>query len=508
MGLSAQLEQLRHYKNAYFLSISVAFGSVFFGYDIGLIGGVLALDSFQRYFGLNEMSPGQRASVSGTVVVSLQIGCLLGALGISPFSSRYGRKPCLLASGAVFILGSAVQVVVGLGPTREHALGLLYLGRFIGGLGVGMLTALLPPYISECTPRAIRGRCTGLIQLANNIGIMLSFWVNYFASKNIQPTERQWRIPFAMQIIPGIIFLILTPLQPESPRYLIENEEYTHAARTLAYLNNTSTGDEVVLSTIRDVKADFAGKKHLSLAEQVRAVGESKSDFIRSVIPPVVMTFQQLTGTNSINYYSPQIFAQLGIGETTAELFATGVYGVVKVVSVATVLALAVESFGRRKCLIAGGLGQSAMMLWIGVYSALHPHSEGTTTPTLLSYISISAVYFYAVFYNVGWGPVPWVVAGEVAPNHLRTAVMSVAIGCSWLFSLIVSKLTPIMLNGLGYGTFLVFSAFCALMALWTWLFLPETAGMRLEDIEVLFESSNGQRDERDLEAEGLLSGR
>ncbi|KAF7298840.1 Sugar transporter [Mycena indigotica] len=512
MVLKAQLDEIREYRNAYFLAFAVAMGSVFFGYDIGLIGGVLALESFQKYFGLDKMSPSERASISGNIVAVLQVGCFIGAIGISPFSSRYGRKPCLLASGFIFVVGSAIQVVVGLGPSREYALPLLYVGRFVGGVGVGMVTALVPSYLSESTPRTIRGRCTGLIQLANNIGIMLSFWVNYFASKNIQPTERQWRIPFAMQIVPGVLFLLLTPMQPESPRYLIENEKYSQAADTFAYLNNLNANEDAVAEMMREVKADFAGRTHLSFAEQVIAVTESRSLLVRCGIPPLVMFFQQVTGTNAINYYSPIIFANLGIGETTSELFATGMSSLVPIVnlwtptigviSVATVLALAVETFGRRKSLIVGGLGQSAMMAWMGIYSSLHPPTEhpGESAPSTLGYFSISTVYFYAIFYNVGWGPMPWVVAGEVAPNHLRTTIMSVSIGVSWLFSLTISKLTPILLHSIRYGTFLVFSGCCFVMALWAWLFLPETAGLGLEEIGTLFEGENSKRRRRDAE--------
>lgn len=137
------------------------------------------------------------------------------------------------------------------------------------------------------------------------------------------------------------------------------------------------------------------------------------------------------------------------------------------------VLAFAVETFGRKRCLITGGLGQGVMMLWIAGYTAIHPGSD--IVPA--SYVSIVAVYLYAVFYCVGWGPLPWVVAGEVAPNHLRPAVMSIAIGVNWLFSFTISKITPIMLNNITYGTFLIFGLFCLIMAVWAWAFLPETAG-------------------------------
>ncbi|KAJ7643917.1 general substrate transporter [Roridomyces roridus] len=488
------LDDFRQYRNAYFLALSVSMGSIFYGFDVGLIGGVLALESFQHYFGLDEMSPREKAALSGNIVVILQLGCLLGALGVGSFSSRYGRKPCLAASGIIFIVGSSIQVLVGLGLSRGYALSSLYWGRFLGGIGVGMVTALVPAYISECVPKAIRGRCAGLVQLAINFGIMLSFWVNYIVSKHVASTETQWRTPFAMQIIPGFLFLSLLPFQPESPRYMVEHEQYGRAAQTLAFLAHTTPDDEQVLIAVEEIKADFKGKRQLSPSQQIALMGETSGIALQCFIPSLVMFFQQITGTNAINYFSPQIFANLGIGGTSAELFATGVYGIVKVVSVAFALAFSVEGagMGRKNSLVVGGLGQGAMMLllWLGGLSR--------STGALISTISIGAVYLYAVFYSIGWGifniftcvwgPIPWVLAGEVAPNHLRTTVMSMASGTNWLLSLTVSKLTPIMLNELRYGTFLLFGCCCLLMSFWAWLCLPETAGYTLEEIGLLFE--------------------
>ncbi|KAJ7288041.1 general substrate transporter [Mycena rebaudengoi] len=484
MTVHSQLDDLKRYRNAYFLALSAAMGSVFYGYDIGLIGGVLALGSFQRYFGIDKMSAGEKAALNGNIVAILQGGCFFGALGTGYFSGRFGRKPCLLASGVIYIIGSALQVIVGLGTSKERALSLLYFSRFLGGIGVGMVSALVPSYVSECTPRAIRGRCTGMVQLANNVGIMLSYWVNYSASKDIAPTDKQWRIPFAMQIIPGVLFMILMPFQPESPRYSVEHREYERAAQTLAYVARTTPDDPAVRETIDEIKRDFEGKDRLSVFQQIMRMGESRAIALRCFIPSLVMFGQQWTGTNAINYFSPQIFANLGISGTTAGLFATGVYGVVKVIAVSLVLAFAVEGLGRKKCLIIGGLGQGVMMMWIGGYSGIHPSAH--VVPA--SYVSILAVYLYAVFYCVGWGPLPWVVASEVAPNHLRTGAMSIAIGVNWLFSFTISKLTPIMLNEIKYGTFLLFGFCCLVMAFWAWLCLPETAGYALEDIGLLFE--------------------
>jgi sugar porter (SP) family MFS transporter len=295
----------------------------------------------------------------------------------------------------------------------------------------------------------------------------------------------QWRVPFIVQMVPGTIFVILMTFQPESPRWLVEQEQYDRAAATLAFVARTSVNDQAVLVTMEEIKADFVGKHRLTMFQQIKKMGESRVTALRCFIPSLVMFFQQWTGTNAINYFSPQIFAGLGITGTTADLFATGIYGVVKTVFVALTLAFLIESFGRKKSLIVGGLGQAATMLWIGGYSGVHK----ADTVDASSYVSLVAVYLYAVFFCVGWGSVSWTLAGEVAPNHVRAATLSIALGVNWLFSITISELTPIMLDNIKYGTFLLFGCCCIVMTVWAYFFLPETSGYALEDVRYLFES-------------------
>ncbi|XP_006459491.1 hypothetical protein AGABI2DRAFT_177416 [Agaricus bisporus var. bisporus H97] len=484
MTLRGQLQELSNYRNAYILALSASMGSVFYGWDIGLIGGVIALPSFRQYFGIDKMTASAVADLNGNIVAILQAGSFFGALGTGYMSSRWGRKPSLLASGVIYIIGSLLQCIVGLGSSQAVGLRVLYFSRFVGGYGVGMVSALAPSYVSECVPKSIRGRCTGMVQFANNVGIMLSFWINYSSSKDLAFGEMQWRLPFIVQMIPGVLFIFLMLFQPESPRWLVEHEQYDKAALILAHTSGKDVNDPSVVQTLEEIKQEFEGKEKLSIMQQVRGMTETRYIALRCFIPSLVMFFQQWTGTNAINYFSPQIFQGLGIDGTTSSLLATGVYGVVKVVSVATTLIFAVESFGRKNCLIVGGLGQGLTMLWIGGYSAIHP--ETTIVPA--SYVSIIAVYLYAVSYCIGWGPLAWVVAGEVSPNHLRPAVLSISIGVNWLFAFIISKLTPIMLNNITYGTFLIFGICCLLMSVWTYVCLPETSGYALEDIKYLFE--------------------
>ncbi|KAG1738447.1 general substrate transporter [Suillus paluster] len=474
----------RGIRNAYILALSASLGSIFFGWDTGLMGGILTLKSFQSYFGINKMSASAQANFNGNIVSIMQAGAFFGVLSTSWVSSRFGRKRSLIASGVIYIIGSLIQAIVGLGSSQLIALRLFYFSRFVSGIGVGMVSALAPSYISECMPRHIRGRCTGLVQFSDNVGMMLAYWVNYSASTNISYSNMQWRMPLIVQLVPGILFVLFMLPQPESPRWLVEQERYDEAAETLAYVIRMPVDDKSVLLTLDEIKADFTGKQRLSLLSQFRMMGESRQIVLRCLIPSITTFFQRWTGADSANYFSPQIFAALGITGTTSGLFATGLYGVVKVIAVGLTLAFAVDSWGRKMCLFVGALGQGLSMLWIAGFSAVHPQS--TIVPA--SYVSIVAVYLYAVFFCIGWGPLPWIVASEIAPNHLRSATLTIAISVNWLLSFTISRLTPLMLEKMSYGIFLLFGVCCMIMAAWVYFLLPETNGYALEDIKYLFE--------------------
>ncbi|KAJ7903303.1 hypothetical protein B0H14DRAFT_3679476 [Mycena olivaceomarginata] len=434
MTFAEQLQEIKHYRNAYFLAVSAAMGSVFYGYDIGIIGGVITLPAFKTYFGINEMSASAKAALSGNIVAILQGGCFFGALGTGYFSNRWGRKPCMIAAGLIYIIGSVIQAVVGLGTNRANALSVLYFARFFRGSGRG------------------DGQCARA-GLANNVGIMLSYWVNYSASLNIPgTTDRQWRMPFAVQVVPGVLFCLLVPFQPESPRFLVEHGQYERAARSLAFVARTSPEDKAVLATIEEIKADFAGRSNLSVLQQIVHMFDSRAIALRCFIPSLVMFFQQWTGTNAINYFSPQIFASLGISGTTSGLLATGVYGVVKVISVALVLAFAVEGIGRKKVPHhwRAGAGRDDALAW-RVHEAAHP-AAGSFPPAIAESSADGR--------DVG-GELALIGSLSFSSGF---QIQNIDIDmCSSSFT--ISKLTPIMLNSIKYGTFLLFGFCCLTMA-------------------------------------------
>lgn len=210
---------------------------------------------------------------------------------------------------------------------------------------------------------------------------MISYFVNYgVSSSSVAGTSLQWRIPFALQTIPGVLLVAGLITQGESPRWLVEKERRDLAHQALARVRGKASDDRDVLLEFEEIVADFEGREKLSLWQQVKACCVDRKTFFQCSMPVVLMFWQQWTGTNSINYYSPQIFASIGIKGTQAGLFATGIYGVVKTVITALGLMFATEQVGRKYSLMVGAIGQAFAMFYIGVHTAL---SSSTTEQTL-----------------------------------------------------------------------------------------------------------------------------
>ncbi|KAI4744197.1 general substrate transporter [Aureobasidium sp. EXF-12298] len=482
MGVWADIKQ---YRRAYILTAVTSFGGMLFGWDTGLIGGVLTMDSFKNSFDLNG-DHAAYANLSGNIVSVLQAGCFIGAAASFWVSDTFGRKSALLYADIIFIIGSLLQTCSAIG---NHSLAILYVGRVIGGIGVGLISAVVPTYIGENVNKEIRGRCIGTMQLFNVTGIMLSYFVNYGVTRSISTTnDAQWRVPFALQMLPGVLLLIGIVSQNESPRWLVEKDRHEDALRALAHVRGRSQDDPIVTKELDEIITDFQSHERISLLGQLRTVCSDRKYFYRYTMAIILMMFQQWTGTNSINYYSPQIFKSIGLG-SSAGLFATGIYGVVKVVITALALALMTEQLGRKWSLIIGACGQAFAMFYIGINQAVNPVVEGAPLNGN-SIFAIISVYLFVVFYSVGWGPIPFILASETSPNHVRSLVMASALMCQWAFNCVIARITPVMLNSITYGTFLLFGVCCIIMAIYTVFCVPETKGVPLESMSLLFEGN------------------
>ncbi|KAN0091823.1 general substrate transporter [Hyaloscypha variabilis] len=488
--MNAIWADIKTYRNAYILTFITSFGGMLFGWDTGLIGGVLTMEPFQKSFDLKTTTAAEKkafSNLSGNIVSVLQAGCFFGAMSSFYVSDTFGRRTALMFGAIVFLVGSTMQTFSGL---RSTSLTLLYCGRVVGGFGVGLISAVVPSYIGENANKEIRGRCIGTMQLFNVTGIMLSFFINYgIITSSVSGTSLQWRVPFALQMIPGVFLLAGLATQLESPRWLVEKGKIDAARIALTRVRRKPENDPSISRELEEIIVDFEGHENLSLLSQLKASCANRKIFYQVSMGVILMIAQQWTGTNSINYYAPQIFESIGIQGQKSGLFATGIYGVVKVFITSLGLMLATEQIGRKYSLMIGSAGQAFAMFYIGIQGAVSPTIPGHSL-TGSGTFAIICVYLFVVFYSISWGPIPFVLAAECSPNHVRSLSMALSLMTQWLFNFVIARTVPIMLSSITYGTFLLFGGCSTCCFLYAMICVPETAKVPLESIHKLFDQN------------------
>jgi len=472
---------------AFAMAGSACFGGMLFGFDIGTIGGVLELKEFQAKYGITDLSKTAKADLSANIASTLQAGCFLGCFIASWYADKYGRKLALQVAGLVTIVGCVMQAVA-----LGH-LSVMYIGRLVAGLGVGGASMVVPLYISENSPRAIRGGLTGLYQLFIATGICLAFWVNYGSLMHLSGGAQVYIVPLIMQALPAVLLCGCMALNKESPRFLAKQDRWEEANSVLARVRNLPVSHEYVQSEIRDIAEQLEHERMLIagattkdlLKEMFTIPGNRK----RALISIFLMVCQQMTGTNAINYYAPQIFQALGLEGNDVKLFATGIYGIVKMVGCLCFLIFAADSLGRRRSLLWTSIAQGLAMFYIGLYMRIDPPVKGQSVPGA-GYFALVCVFLYALFFQFGWGPVCWIYVAEIPAARLRSLNVAIAAATQWLFNFVVARATPNMMATVGkggYGTFLIYGSFCFGMFFFVWFFVPETKGLSLEKMDDLF---------------------
>ncbi|KAK2768711.1 hypothetical protein FQN54_000567 [Arachnomyces sp. PD_36] len=461
------------------------------------MGSVLALESFKSDFGLPTGSSGfadsENARVSSNVVSLLTAGCFFGAIGGSIANERFGRRYTLMALAVVFLIGASVQVAA------THAISYIYAGRVVAGLGIGGMSAITPVFVAENCPPEVRGRITGLFQEFLVIGVTIAYWLSYGVSLNIAPSTKQWRIPVGFQIVPGGIMLIGLFFLKESPRWLVKQGRFDEATTSLSYMRNEEPGNPEVQRELAEIRAsiddELAATEGVSWKEVLLP-----GNRVRFINGFVIMFWQQFSGTNSIGYYAPQIFQTIGVAETDTSLFATGIYGVVKVISTGIFLFVGIDKIGRRWSLVAGGLWMAVMMFILGAVLVTNPPVVGATSVSSASIGMIVMIYFYVIGYSASWGPIPWVYLSEIFPTRLRAYGVGMGSATQWLFNFVITYVTPAAINNIGWRTFIMFGVFCLAMSTWIFFCVKETKNKTLEDMDVLFGNVDANRRANDIE--------
>lgn len=474
--------------------------SAMYGYCSAFIGGTITLPSFEAAFGLTSETA---TTLSANIVSTFQGGAFFGVIFGTFCSERFGRKWTTTGAGILFIVGVVLHFI--------GNLSVLYVGRLITGLAVGATTVIVPIYLAECSPAPIRGRLVGIFEIMLAGASLCGFWVSYGVEENISSNSNtQWYIPIGVQFIPAVLLVILMPFMIESPRWLVSKNRHEAASKALSWLRNLLAEHPWIQGELQEIEdqvtheAELMGGK-TSIFQGVRYLKDS-SIRNRILISMALMMLQNLTGVNALNYYryvssrislsyysdltnSPTIFSQIGYTGASAKLLASGIYGVVKFVVTLTFMIFIVDTFGRRIPLIIGGIGCSITMLYLGGYTLVSNSFHATPPRDSGASAAIASLYLYAVFYSFSWSGIPWIFSSEVLPTHVRGFGMMCAGLSQWLSQFIVVYSLPYMVTGIESGMFWFFGACAAVATVFAYLLVPETKGVVLEDMELLFDS-------------------
>ncbi|KAJ7061929.1 general substrate transporter [Mycena amicta] len=496
----------------YWLAFVVYWGIVLFGYDTGIAGGVVSQPFFRAHFGFLDANgkaiTHKTNAISSNVVSVLQAGAFFGALGSAPLSGTW----TLVLFTLIFSVGAALTTAA---SKPSNGLALIYAGRVISGIGIGAISAVAPAFVSECSPKEVRGRITGLFQITVAIGVMISYFINYGIALNhkIANSPAVWQLPFGFQLVPAGIMLFGLFTVKESPRFLASKNRNEEALNVLAYLRRLPPTSDAVIHELAEIESAIAEEREARHGLGWKEAFFGKGNFIRFLIAFFIFFLQQWGGQNSVGYYAPQIFANIGYVGQKNSLLASGIYGVVKVVATSIFVLGFVDSWGRKICLFVSAMGMGIFFYIIGALLKSFPppptSSVANPNPPPASKAMAAMLYLYVCFYSLGWGPLPWVYCADIFPTRTRHYGLAVASGSQWLWNFVQAKVTPGAITSLGYKIFLMFGTInIGAMAVFS-LIIPETKGRSLEDMDIIFgattqeaRSANIAARETELDAE------
>ncbi|KAJ5306902.1 hypothetical protein PENANT_c003G06296 [Penicillium antarcticum] len=461
---------------AIIIGLFVAFGGVLFGYDTGTISGILAMKFWREMFSTGYINEKDglldvTSSQSSMIVSLLSAGTFFGALGAAPIADKFGRRMGMVLETVVFVFGVILQVAA-------TSIPLFVAGRFFAGLGVGLLSATIPLYQSETAPKWIRGTIVGAYQLAITLGLLLAAIVNN-STKDRMDTGC-YRIPVAVQFAWAIILVVGMLILPETPRFLIKQDRHEEAIRALGRLRRMDVNDPALVAELAEIQANHEFELRLGKASYLEIVKGSLGK--RLATGCAVQALQQLAGVNFIFYYGTTFFQNSGIQNS---FVITLITNIINVVSTFPGLYM-VEKWGRRPLLMFGAVGMCVSQLIVAIV--------GTATNSDVSNkVLIAFVCVYIFFFASSWGPVAWVVTGELYPLKARAKCLSITTATNWLLNWAIAYATPYMVNSgpgnanLQSKVFFIWGGFCFICGIFVYTCIYETKGLSLEQVDELY---------------------
>ncbi|RPA12986.1 sugar porter family MFS transporter [Gordonia sp. OPL2] len=454
------------------VTVAAAVGGFLFGFDSSVVNG--AVDSIQDTFGLAEL-------FTGFAVAIALLGCALGAWFAGRLADVWGRK-------RVMLLGSALFVISAIGTAYTQTVWDLLLWRVLGGIGIGIASVIAPAYISEIAPARYRGALASMQQLAITLGIFAALLSDTLLQDAANGPENElwwgleaWRWMFLVGVVPAIVYGVLALMIPESPRYLVGRNRDEEAARILQEV----TGEAHPLERVKEIRLTVKREARTSLKD-IRGPSFGLHPLVWVGIWLAI--FQQFVGINAIFYYSTTLWKSVGFD--TDQAFTTSVITSAINVGMTFVAILFVDRIGRRKLLLIGSVG-----MFVGLVMACVAFTQAITTvvddvaevslPDPWGVVALIGANMFVVFFAATWGPVMWVMLGEMFPNRIRGVALGVCTAANWLANFTISMLFPEMSKVLGLGWIYGFFAFCAAASFfYVRAKVEETKGMELEDMD------------------------
>jgi sugar porter (SP) family MFS transporter len=309
----------------------------------------------------------------------------------------------------------------------------------------------------------------------------------------MKATSSQWILPFAVQLIPGALMIIGMFFVPESPRWLAQHKSRDIAAHTLCKLRGLPEDHPYLqeeLTHIMDTVNEQLESPHdqglISQLKELRVPSNRRRIFVGVTI----FIFMQFAGSNAINYYSPRIFKSIGLKGQSTGLYATGIYGIVRLCCVIIAMHYVVDRFGRRKMLMGGAAVMATAMWFIGAYIKIANPAAHAVGLSAGGYAAVTFIYIFAVGFCFSYAGVPWIYCAEIFPLRIRGLGMALCTATHWLFNFVIARSVPYMISNIGFGTYFVFASFTTLSIVFVYFCVPETKGLSLEEIDVVFGGS------------------
>ena len=488
------MEQQQTGSKAYLISIVMVavLGGLLFGYDTAVISG--AEKGIQAFF----MEAGDFSYTDvwhGFTSASALIGCIIGSALSGMLATNLGRKKSLIIAGLLFFisaLGSMTPefLFFEYGVPTYSLLIMFNIYRVIGGIGVGLASAICPMYIGEVAPSNIRGMLVSWNQFAIIFGQLVVYFVNFFIlGDHIQPLVEEmgkglaainpaaqwtvttgWRYMFGSEAVPAGLFALLICFVPETPRYLVSMGHDQKALGILSKINGSLKAQQI----LQDIKDTMTVK-----TERLMTYGA-----LCIFVGIMLSVFQQAVGINAVLYYAPRIFGDMGMENP---MVVTVFMGVINILF--TLVAIfTVEKLGRKPLLIWGSIGMA-----IGAFGVATTFGHAG-----MELVTAASIMVYSASFMFSWGPITWVLIAEIFPNTIRGAAVAIAVAFQWIFNFIVSSTFVPMFNmhlveGDDFGhwfTYGLYGIICLLAALFVWKLVPETKGKTLEDMTKLWKKA------------------